>query len=112
LLLIALLGNDAPPSGSGLSKVVVAMVGLALSIVWYWMQRRSLRQLGRHEQLMATVERALGIDPAYAVSADVNVEGYRRYVGGGPRARQVMPACCAVGALAWTAVILWTLMGA
>lgn len=110
LLLVALFNNGSTPHDP-LAGRVVGAVGIALSVVWFLIQRRALGHLVRHEKLMAKIEVALGISPDFAVSADVNRAAFKEYVRPGPRARHVMPACSVLGALGWTALLIWALVG-
>ena len=108
LLLVALFNNGSMPRDR-LPLLVIAGVGIALSVVWFLIQRRALGHLVRHERLATEIESALNIDTAFATSAQLNSTAFSRYVGRGPRARQVMPACSAVGAVGWATLLAWAL---
>ena len=100
LLLVALFTSGKPPSAP-LVGIVISAVGLSLSFVWYFIQRRSLGHIRRHERLMERIERELRLPPPFAISADVNREDYDLFLRSGPRARMLMPACSLVGLLLW-----------
>jgi len=89
VLLVALVATGHLP-GDPVVGLIVAGAGTALCVAWNLIQRRALGHLGRDEKLMAKYERALHVDPAFAVSWDVNREAYDTYVSNGPRARHVM----------------------
>ena len=99
VLLVALFTTGKLPDPA--VGLVVAVVGVALCTAWALIRRRALGHLVRDEKLMDKIERALNIDPTFAVGRDVNHDAYRQYVGRGPSARRVMTACTVLGPLLW-----------
>ena len=104
LLLVALFNNGSMPQDR-LPIIVIGTVGLLMSAVWFLIQRRALGHLVRHERLASALEPALGLDHQHATSADLNAVAFERHVGRGPRARQVMPACSAIGVVGWAVLV-------
>jgi len=99
ILLVALFqGGKFPTFSVGM---VISVVGTLLSIVWHKIQGRALGHVKRHEELMKRLERELGFEDKYAVSAEINREGYSKYLGKGKPARKLMPICSLVAAILW-----------
>lgn len=99
ILLVALFTTGKlPDTNVGL---VVSIAGVLMSLVWDTIQRRALGHVKRHEALMHKLEDTLEIHPDFAVSTEKNEPAYKKYVGVGMRARQVMLACSLVGGALW-----------
>ncbi len=105
ILLVALV-RDVPNERPGLT-VVVAAVGFLLSISWHLIQRRAIGHLERLEHLAEIIERRLGIPPEFAISAAIDVQGWRRHVGGpSGLVRNLMRVTSLLAFLAWLVYLL------
>lgn len=104
ILLVALFTTGKLPE-SIVVGIVVSSVGMLISLIWHFIQKRALGHVERYEELMRKLEAKLGFDASFAVSAKINREDYGRYVGKGIPARQVMPVCSLGGAILWALAV-------
>lgn len=100
ILLVALFTSGTLPSDPFVG-IVVATVGILLSLTWHSIQNRALGHLMRHEKLITKIESSLGFDPDFAVSADLNRVPYDAHLRKGLKARSVMRACSIGGTVMW-----------
>lgn len=79
ILLVALFTTGKLPDET--AGIVISFVGISLSVVWYFIQKRAIGSLKRFEVLISKLEKSLEMDPSVAVSADINEADYEKYVG-------------------------------
>ena len=106
ILLVALFTTGDLPSNPAVG-LIVAGVGVSLSLIWHGIQNRALGHVKRHEELMKTLEEALDIDPRFAVSPEINRSNYDLFLRRGPSARTLMALCSLGGAVLWTLVLIF-----
>ena len=99
LLLVALVPSGILPSDP--VGMLMSAFGSLLSLIWYAVQARALGHLLRHEALITKLEAAIGFDPAYAVSGELNQALYDTYLKQGLKARNVMKVSSLGGAAFW-----------
>jgi hypothetical protein len=75
--------------------IFVAVFGLATSVIWFFIQRRTLAHLTAWEGIVEEIERSLNIPSQFTFSTSIN-ENYKRALPC-PRARPLM--CLTVGLL-------------
>ena len=108
ILLVALFTTGDVPSNPKVG-LVVAVLGLSLSVIWHLVQNRALGHLVLFETIISRVEKTLRIDPDFAVSHDINRADYCRFLERGPRARTLMALCSKIVFFLWTAAFLFFL---
>ncbi len=84
LLLLALFQEWKDGSLNNL-RIILSVVGLAFSAVWFFVQGRGLAHIRRYEDLIKTYEQKLGYvgDFAHlAQSPEINVEQANKFLGG------------------------------
>ncbi len=84
VLLVAFLGSGHLPAEPRVG-LIVSLVGLLMSVVWLFLQRRALMLIERHENVMRNLEDKLGLEAQLRVSTSFTQPN------GGIRAREVMP---------------------
>lgn len=105
ILLVALFTGGGLPTDP-IVGVVVGAVGMVISFIWHTIQNRAQGHIMRHEELMERLEKKLGVNPEYAVSARLNRQAYDKYLRGGLPARTLMKAASIGGTVAWFAVFV------
>lgn len=105
ILLVALFTTGDLPTNHWVG-VVVAAIGVALSLVWHQIQNRALHHIVRHETTMYAIESQLRVSPRFAVSARLSEATASRDSQPKPRARSLMPLCSAAGAICWVLALV------
>jgi hypothetical protein len=106
ILLVALFANGKIPTPN--IGTILSSVGLFMSLTWYFMQRRALGHVKRHEALMARIDLVLfkDSDAMYGITYEAD---YKKYLSGRPRARSVMPAAVIIFMIVWTIGLMLSL---
>jgi len=104
ILLVALFPSGRFPKVPAVG-IIISLVGMIMSLIWYGMQRRALGHLNRHEELITEIETRLGIDQKLATSARINDESYARNLGGGIAARWLMKISSIIVAGFWAIML-------
>lgn len=100
LLLVALFDGGKWPAGS--VGAFISLFGFLMSAVWHEMLIRGIGHLDRFENLAEILERALAINPAFAISGKINRENYLACLGNKPGfGRRLMKACSVGGIVVW-----------
>jgi hypothetical protein len=101
VLLVALFASGTFPINHFVG-IVVATVGILLSVIWHIIQRRCIGHIKRFEMLIDRLERKLEIPPDCAISARINTADYAEFVERTPiRARTLMHLCSLIATGAW-----------
>lgn len=108
ILLVALFTTGKLPNDPDVG-LVIALVGVIISLAWDKIQRRALGHVKRHEALMYKLEDKLEVDPAFALSTQINKHDYQKFVGLGIRARHVMLACSMAAGTLWLCAFIYFL---
>lgn len=107
LLVVAIFTNEYSEYEAFITAGI-ELIGIFIALIWHTMQNRALGHIYRHETLMSKIEKKLGFDREYAVSADINPEPFILFLSG-LRARKVMPACSLGVAIIWLISLLFTI---
>lgn len=104
ILLVALFSTGKLPDSPGIAPAVSA-IGLAISLVWHWVQQRALGHVERYELLAKRIEERLQVEESLSTSARRNVGDYD-LLKRGPKARDVMRWCSTGASLLWALALI------
>lgn len=99
VLLVTLFTAGGMPTP--LVAAVVSVVGFALSVIWFFVQRRGLRYLGFYDGVVQELEETLEVPEKVSLSKHRNKTLFQAHVGVGRSIRPLMRNCAAVSAVAW-----------
>jgi len=106
LLLVALFATGKMP----IRKVgaIISAMGVIISLVWFFIQWRSIGWLEYYERIIQRLEKRLSIPPGIALSSHLNTRTLKVTVGRCiPSVRLLMIVSACVLALLWTLSLLW-----
>ena len=87
--------------------VLFSVVGLALSLVWWLIEKRAIAHLRFYEDIVERLETRLEVPAKYALSGRRNTELYKKHVGQGIRVRTVMMGSSICSMVLWAYFTLW-----
>jgi hypothetical protein len=105
VLLSSMFSSGNFPKDGNIALILV-LVGLFVSFFWHCIQSRALGHIKRHENTIKNIEVRLGIPGEFAVSAQIDKQGFERHLG-----RQI-PARVLLSKLGWLSGLLWAFVGA
>ncbi|MEO8681075.1 MAG: hypothetical protein ABI665_18640 [Vicinamibacterales bacterium] len=110
-LLVALFATGAWPTPT--IVLIVASVGGALSMVWFYIQDRAIKYLRFYDAVVHQLERTnQGLPIAVSLSKDAKSDLFQQHVGNGLSVRPVMQVSAAIAAVLWLLLVGATLVGA
>jgi hypothetical protein len=104
-LLIVAIFNDHGISNE-LVFLTVSFVGLLISLVWFLVQRRSIKWLEYYEELIRLIEIEIEIPKEFSISPLINVKLFHDKVDKGIHVRDVMYCSGLLCFIAWSGLFL------
>ena len=104
VLLVALFTTGAIPKDNVV--MIISFVGLVLSLIWFFIQRRAIKWLIYYENIINRIEDELKIPDHISISTYKNKELYDRIVGKGVRVRKLMIRSGVVSTSIWLIIFV------
>jgi hypothetical protein len=104
VLLVALFTTGAIPNNNVV--MIISFVGLVLSFIWFFIQRRAIKWLIYYETLINRIEDELKIPDHISLSAHKNKNLFDEKVGKGVRVRKLMIRSGVVSTFVWLIIFI------
>ena len=104
VLLVALFTTGAIPEDNVV--MIISFVGLVLSLIWSFIQRRAIKWLIYYEKIINRIEDELKIPDHISISAYKNSNLYEEIVGKGVRVRKLMIRSSVVSMCIWLIIFV------